>query len=63
MRLLGGLLELVEVSEGADDGLDAELIREELGLLSGADVEGEVKLLEEIGGSKNLAEEGAANIA
>ena len=63
MSLLGGLLELVEVSEGADHGLDAELIREELGLLSGADVEGEVELLEQLGVGENLTEECTADVA
>ena len=63
MGLLGRLLKLVEVGEGADDGLHAKFIRKTLGLLRGADVEGEVELLEEVGGGKNLTEEGAANIA
>ena len=63
MSLLGGLLELVEVREGANDGLHAELVRKAFGLLRRADVEGEFELLEEAGGGKNLAKESAANIA
>ena len=63
MGLLGRLLEPVEVGKGADDGLHAKLVRKALGLLRGANVKGEVELVEEVGSSEDLAEEGAANIA
>ena len=63
MGLLGEVLELVEVGEGADDGLDAEFVSEALGLLSGADVESEVELLEQLRGGENLAKECAADVA
>ena len=62
MGLLRGCLELVQVRESADDGLQAELVGKAFRLNGVAEVEGEIDLIQQAGGCKEPAEECGSDI-
>ena len=61
--LLGEPLKLVEIGEGADDGVEAELGGEAARLFRRTDVECDIQLIRQAGRCEDTAEEGAADVS